>query len=93
VFAAAAMAPQEFKTLVRHLLAGRPLDYLRLWTRSGDRGMQRWRDIVDWVGGYPYEVATPDAVFDFCTARGFALKGLKCGGVGLGCNEFVFERS
>ena len=55
--------------------------------------MNRWRDAVDWVGGYPYEVATPEAVFDFCCARGFRLKSLKCGGVGLGCNEFVFDRT
>jgi 2-polyprenyl-6-hydroxyphenyl methylase/3-demethylubiquinone-9 3-methyltransferase len=55
------------------------------------RGMSHWRDIVDWVGGYPYETATPDQIFDFYKARGLALAKLKCGGVGLGCNEFVFE--
>ena len=91
---AATIAPEEAKTLARLTLSGRPLDYLKLWTRHGrDRGMNRWRDAVDWVGGYPYEVATPEAVFDFCRERGFTLKTLKCGGVGLGCNEFVFERT
>jgi 2-polyprenyl-6-hydroxyphenyl methylase/3-demethylubiquinone-9 3-methyltransferase len=55
--------------------------------------MSRWRDIVDWVGGYPYEVATPDEIFDFYRARGFELSKLVCGGVGLGCNEFVFTKS
>jgi 2-polyprenyl-6-hydroxyphenyl methylase/3-demethylubiquinone-9 3-methyltransferase len=89
---AAAIAPEEAKTFVRHALAGRPLSYLKLWTEPGDRGMNRWRDAVDWVGGYPYEAATPDAVFEFCTDRGFTLRRLHCGGVGLGCNEFVFER-
>ena len=54
--------------------------------------MNKWHDIVDWVGGYPYEFATPDQIFDFYKARGFALTKMKCGGVGLGCNEFVFER-
>lgn len=93
LFTVAAIASQEAKTFARLLLAGRPLDYIKLWTRQGKRGMSRWRDAVDWVGGYPYEVATPDAVFDFCTARGFTLRGMKCGGVGLGCNEFVFERT
>ncbi len=24
--------------------------------------MSRWHDLVDWVGGYPFEVAAPDAV-------------------------------
>ncbi len=55
--------------------------------------MSMWYDIVDWVGGYPYETATPDEIFDFYRARGFSLRRLKSGGVGLGCNEFVFERA
>jgi 2-polyprenyl-6-hydroxyphenyl methylase/3-demethylubiquinone-9 3-methyltransferase len=90
---AISIAPEEAKAMARLLVAGRPLDYFRLWTRHGGRGMNRWRDAVDWVGGYPYEVATPEAVFDFCRERGFTLKSLKCGGVGLGCNEFVFDRT
>ena len=89
---AVAIAPDEAKTLGRLILSGRPLAYVRLWTDHGIRGMNRWRDAVDWVGGYPYQVATPEEVFDFCRARGLALKSLKCGGVGLGCNEFVFDR-
>ena len=93
VLTGAAIAPTEAKALARHLVAGRPIDYLKLWTHQGVRGMNRWRDAVDWVGGYPYEVATPEAVFDFCRDRGFTLRSLKCGGVGLGCNEFVFIRA
>lgn len=53
--------------------------------------MSRWRDVVDWVGGYPYEAADPHEIFDFYTARGLVLVKLKCGGVGLGCNEFLFQ--
>ena len=90
---AVTIAPDEAKTLGRLIVSGHPLAYLKLWTDHGVRGMNRWRDAVDWVGGYPYEVATPEAVFDFCRARGFTLKSLKCGGVGLGCNEFVFDRT
>jgi 2-polyprenyl-6-hydroxyphenyl methylase/3-demethylubiquinone-9 3-methyltransferase len=48
---------------------------------------------VDWVGGYPYEVAAPEEIFDFFLARGFMLTKLKCGGVGLGCNEFIFVKN
>ena len=90
---AATIAPEEAKAIARLTASGRPLDYLKLWTHHGIRGMNRWRDAVDWVGGYPYEVATPEEVFDFCRERGFTLQSLKCGGVGLGCNEFVFERT
>jgi 2-polyprenyl-6-hydroxyphenyl methylase/3-demethylubiquinone-9 3-methyltransferase len=93
-FALAVSAPEEGKALLRALLRARPGDYVRTWTQYGqsDRGMSHWRDIVDWVGGYPYEVAAPEEIFDFYKARGFTLTKLRCGGVGLGCNEFVFER-
>jgi 2-polyprenyl-6-hydroxyphenyl methylase/3-demethylubiquinone-9 3-methyltransferase len=42
------------------------------------------------VGGYPFEVAKPEEVFDFYKKRGFELGRLKTCGGGLGCNEFVF---
>jgi SAM-dependent methyltransferase len=92
LFTAIAIAPEELKTFARTVAARRPADYLRLWKAYNDRGMNRWRDAVDWVGGYPYEVAAPEAVLDFCRARGFELTAMKCGGVGLGCNQFVFDR-
>ena len=62
-------------------------------TTDGSWVATLWHDIVDWVGGYPYEVAAPEEIFDFYRARGFTLTNLKCGGVGLGCNEYVFVRS
>jgi 2-polyprenyl-6-hydroxyphenyl methylase/3-demethylubiquinone-9 3-methyltransferase len=93
-FAALVSAPQEGKALLRSVLAGRPGDYIRVWTRGEPlRGMSRWHDIIDWVGGYPYEVATPDQIFDFYRARGYMLAKMRCGGVGLGCNEFVFLKT
>jgi 2-polyprenyl-6-hydroxyphenyl methylase/3-demethylubiquinone-9 3-methyltransferase len=91
-FALMAAAPNEAKACASACLRGTPGTYVRAWTAVGTRGMSRWRDIVDWVGGYPYEVATPEQIFDFYQARGFRLTTLKCGGVGLGCNEFVFVR-
>jgi 2-polyprenyl-6-hydroxyphenyl methylase/3-demethylubiquinone-9 3-methyltransferase len=57
-----------------------------------ERGMDRRHDLIDWVGGWPFEVATPDAVFDFFRGRGWVLDRLKTCGRGLGCNEFVFTR-
>jgi 2-polyprenyl-3-methyl-5-hydroxy-6-metoxy-1,4-benzoquinol methylase len=56
------------------------------------RGMSRWHNLVDWVGGYPFEVAKPESVLDFCRKRGFELIRLTTMGGGLGCNEFVFRR-
>ncbi|HEX6964540.1 MAG TPA: class I SAM-dependent methyltransferase [Gemmatimonadaceae bacterium] len=69
--------------------------YVRSWTRYASlsgRGMNRWRDMVDWLGGYPFEVATPEAIFRFYRDRGFTLQEMTTCGGGLGCNEFVFRR-
>ena len=57
------------------------------------RGMAPYRDLVDWVGGYPFEVATPEAIFDFYRDRGFVLEKLGTCGGSLGCNQFVFRRA
>lgn len=92
-FALAVSAPDELKSALRSLLKMRPQDYVRTWTDyDRNRGMSRWRDIIDWVGGYPYEVAAPEEIFDFYRGKGFVMTKLRCGGVGLGCNEFVFRR-
>lgn len=56
------------------------------------RGMSAWRDVVDWVGGYPFEVAKPEEIFDFYRARGFTLVRLVTCGGSLGCNQFVFRK-
>lgn len=57
----------------------------------GSRGMSMYRDVVDWVGGWPFEVATPEEIFRFFRKQDFSLTELvTCGGKH-GCNEFVFK--
>jgi len=55
------------------------------------RGMSWFHDIVDWAGGYPFEVARPEQIFDFFRARGFNLMRLNTVR-NHACNEFVFLR-
>lgn len=94
VYAALVMLPAESKTALAAVLRGRLGAYVQAWTAYGaqKRGMSRWRDIIDWVGGYPYEYARADAVFAFYHARGFTLERLVCAAGPLGCNQFVFRR-
>lgn len=66
--------------LARHRASGLP------------RGMSFWHDVVDWVGGWPFETSTPEQVFDFCRARGLMLCSLRTVGGKSGCNEYVFQR-
>lgn len=77
-------------SLLRDLLRLRPFESWRSYSR--DRGMSPWRDVVDWVGGCPFEVAGPGAIFNFFRERGFRLRGLKTVGGDIGNNEFVFDR-
>ena len=78
--------------LMIDLLRGRPGHSWRNYIKKGGRGMSPWYDLVDWVGGYPFEVAKPEEIFDFYYQRGFLLDKLKTCGGGIGCNEFVFIR-
>jgi 2-polyprenyl-3-methyl-5-hydroxy-6-metoxy-1,4-benzoquinol methylase len=88
------IAPDESKAMLRSVLTLNPKKYLHSWTEyQSRRGMSRWFDIVDWVGGHPYEVAKPEELFEFFKARGFTLTKLLCGNVGLGCAEFVFQKN
>ncbi|HEU5439178.1 MAG TPA: class I SAM-dependent methyltransferase [Ktedonobacterales bacterium] len=76
---------------VRDLARGRPFASWRAYSQR--RGMTPWTDVVDWVGGFPFEVARPEQVFDFFRQRGYELRKLKTVGGGIGCNEFVFVRA
>jgi len=66
---------------------------LASWRAYSERGMSPWYDLVDWAGGYPFEVAKPEEIFAFLRARGFQLDFLKTCGSGKGCNEFILTRT
>jgi SAM-dependent methyltransferase len=77
-------------TIARDLFSGNPL---RSWKNYyKERGMNPWYDVVDWIGGYPFEVAKPEEIFEFYHTRGYSLKKMRTCGGGLGCNEFVFKK-
>jgi 2-polyprenyl-6-hydroxyphenyl methylase/3-demethylubiquinone-9 3-methyltransferase len=56
------------------------------------RGMEFWIDVADWLGGLPFEVATPDAVVRFVSNLGFSTVAVHTVGRRQGCNEYVFVR-
>jgi 2-polyprenyl-6-hydroxyphenyl methylase/3-demethylubiquinone-9 3-methyltransferase len=68
--------------------------YFNYWTKPTQvRGMSHYHDLVDWIGGYPFEVSKPEAIFEYFTSMGYGLIKLKTCGGGLGCNEFVFRKN
>lgn len=76
-----AYAPLIILTVLRH----------RLGKRKSARGMSVLYDFFDWIGGYPFEVARPEQIFDYFKARGYLLTKMKTVGGKMGCNEFVFS--
>lgn len=77
---------------LRDIAQGNPFATWKNYAQERMRGMNPWYDLLDWIGGLPFEVATPEAVFDFYRSRGFVLTKLKTCSGGLGCNEFVFAK-
>ncbi len=77
------------RTFLNEFLTMRPMASWRAYIKS--RGMSPWHDLVDWMGGWPYEAATPDAVFYFCRGHGFTLQRLITR-QGTGNNEYVFRK-
>lgn len=57
------------------------------------RGMSMTHDWHDWLGGYPFEYAKPEAILAFYRERGFWLDRLVTAGGSVGCNEFVLTRA
>ena len=55
-----------------------------------ERGMSMWNDMLDWLGGYPFETAKPEEIFNYLNRFGFNLKLFKTVGGKHGCNEFLF---
>ena len=95
LFALQIIAREESKQIIDHVRRGSLPEWLRTWTqydKISTRGMSRWHDRFDWIGGYPYERASVDEIVDACVKDGFRLTKLTDRSNAEGCNEFVFYR-
>jgi 2-polyprenyl-3-methyl-5-hydroxy-6-metoxy-1,4-benzoquinol methylase len=55
------------------------------------RGMSIYHDWIDWLGGYPFEVAKPEDIYKFYKSHGFVLENMTTTNR-FGCNQFVFRK-
>lgn len=74
---------------VRDLLRGRPFEHFRTYGRR--RGMSPWTDLIDWLGGWPFEVASVGELERWLDNLGFDVVTV-VPTRGLGCNELVLRR-
>ncbi len=60
-------------------------------TLQSTRGMNKYNDIVDWLGGLPYEVTDTATITEFAKKRGFKL--INCyDPPNKACHEWLFEK-
>ena len=93
-YAVIVMGIREIPYIFWALIKMKPGIYWRSWTQYSDistRGMSRWHDLIDWVGGYPFEVAKPEQMFYFFKTKGYSLEKLVTYAGGVACNEYVFK--
>ena len=51
--------------------------------------MDFMHNVIDWVGGYPYEYASVDEMKIFLKQLGFEILDVRPARVPTGCNEYV----
>ncbi len=79
------------------LKAKNPFRVIKDYSKK-NRGMSWYIDVTDWIGGYPFEYASPDQVISFLNARGFELVNIypkiskkSLGLKGTGSYQYLFK--
>lgn len=62
------------------------------WNEKKARGMTVYHDVVDWLGGLPYEVATEDELSAFLLPLGFKIEKKLIKGEGA-CHRLLYRRA
>jgi 2-polyprenyl-6-hydroxyphenyl methylase/3-demethylubiquinone-9 3-methyltransferase len=84
--------PQELRALAGSMRSGELRTYIReLTSASSGRGMSWLHDVVDWVGGYPYEYASVMDITEFYRRDGFEPVKVR-ENRSFGCHQLVFKR-
>lgn len=76
-------------SLSRLLRLKNPLPFQGWSAYRSHRGMSAWHDWIDWVGGYPFEVARPDLVIMRLRPQGFIIDRMEHN-AGWGNNQMAF---
>ena len=61
------------------------------WFQKTGRGMNSYHDLIDWLGGLPYEVADANEIIQFSRKRGLILEKIRSVNEG-GCSNYLLQR-
>lgn len=88
----------EWSYILCHTILRNPFKYPKIYkhikTYKQRRGMSWRTDINDWLGGYPYEFATVEAIFKYMKENfpNFTLLNIKTTNL-LGNNQYLFKNT
>jgi 2-polyprenyl-3-methyl-5-hydroxy-6-metoxy-1,4-benzoquinol methylase len=79
--------------IVKYTLKLQPMKAIRpLLNYKNTRGMSVMHDLIDWMGGFPFEFVRADVLEAFMKARGFTLVKSTVA-TSLGCHQMVFQKT
>ena len=77
-----------------------PIIYLAKWwilrknpLKTTRRGMDFLYNLIDWIGGFPYEYASIDTIKTLVCQQGFSCLRVIPAHVPTGCNQFIFQKN
>lgn len=83
----------ELLNIIKYTLRLKPMTAIApLLNYKEKRGMSILHDMIDWMGGFPFEFATYDTLAGYMRTRGFELVNGKPAS-SLGCHEMVFRHN
>ena len=93
IYAIGTWLPGELRLAASYIWSRRFREYLEeLWHYRSRRGMSRFHDVLDWIGGYPYEYARASELVEFYAADGFIVRKL-VESRSVGCHQIVFQKA
>jgi 2-polyprenyl-3-methyl-5-hydroxy-6-metoxy-1,4-benzoquinol methylase len=91
-FALAVTAVTHVLVTLKQIIRLQPLSAFTNLFKARTRGMSAKYDMLDWIGGFPFEFATLETLEAYFQARGFTVRNARrC--ANLGCHELTLQRT
>ena len=89
-FALAITAATHVLVTLKQAIRLQPLSVFSSLSKAPPRGMSAKYDMLDWIGGFPFEFATFETLEAYFKSRGFAVQNSRrC--TSLGCHELALQ--
>ena len=78
--------------ILKYTIRLKPMIAIKPYINYGkNRGMSVTHDMIDWIGGFPFEFVSYETLIEYCKVRNLKfVQGYKASS--LGCNEWLFKK-